>query len=521
MKLLQAALALALPAFLSACATPALQSPTTDPAAVAREAAMQRKFVIERIKAQQERVSRVMFRISVGAADLCGNHVTGAFGLAGMTAKQFPGQYEAVAREEFGFDDGLTVTAVFPGSPAETAGLLPGDRIVSFGNNAAGSGQALQSYLLTSAQNNHAVPIQYRRHGENLTALATPLPACNYPANIKEDPEINAYADGQQVVFNTGLLNFYTSDEEFAVVASHELSHNTLDHLGKKKENALVGGALGLAADILVIATTGINPGLYRAGEQLGAQAYSVEFEKEADYQGLYLMRRAGYPIANASNVWRRLAAENPSSITIGRTHPSTPERFLAMNTAIAEIESKENQHLALLPNQKDGTTMSNVGVASAGGNAQPAAALQPALARALAGSAMPAPVALQGNNSGSGLALGKSSAGSEADSANSGQLKSITIATVPPAADPIRTASSKAAPTAVSTKATPHRSLSATASALSAAPVKTALIKPAPALATNTTTSPAAIPAACTHEQQVEARIAKMYGYTGGPRCN
>jgi Zn-dependent protease with chaperone function len=520
MKSLRAAVLLALPAFLSACATPALQSPTTDPAAVAREAAMQRKFVIDRIKAQQERVSRVMFRISVGAADICGNHVTGAFGLAGMTAKQFPGQYEAIARQEFGFDDGLTVTAVFPGSPAETAGLLPGDRIVSFGNNAAGSSQALQNYLLTSAQNNHAVPIQYRRHGETLTALATPLPACNYPANIKEDPEINAYADGQQVVFNTGLLNFYTSDEEFAVVASHELSHNTLDHLGKKKENALVGGALGLAADILIIATTGINPGLYRTGEQLGAQAYSVEFEKEADYQGLYLMRRAGYPIANAANVWRRLAAENPSSITISRTHPSTPERFLAMSTAIAEIESKESQHIALLPNLKDGTTASAVGVASAGGNSQPAAALQPALARALAGSAMPKPIALQGNNSGSGVALAKSSPASDADPAGSGQLKSITIATEPPAADPVRTVPAKAAPTAVSTKATPRRPLSATASALSAAPVKATVIKPAPVLAANGTSSPT-IPAACTHQQQVDARIAKMNGYTGGPKCD
>src|SRR5258708_796727 len=166
MKLLRAAVMLALPAFVSACATPTLQSPTTDPAAVAREAALQRKFVIDRIKAQQERVSRVMFRISVGAANLCKDHVTGAFGIAGMTARQFPGQYEAIARSEFGFDDGLTVTAVFPGSPAESAGLMPGDRIISFGNSGSATSQAMQTYLLTSAQNQHAVPIQYRRHGE-------------------------------------------------------------------------------------------------------------------------------------------------------------------------------------------------------------------------------------------------------------------------------------------------------------------------------------------------------------------
>src|SRR5689334_21691295 len=100
MKMLRSALLLALPAIVCACAAPTLQSPTADPISVAREAAMQRKFIIERRKAQWARVSRVMFRINVGAAEFCKDHTTGAFGLAGMTAKQFGSQYEAIARGE-------------------------------------------------------------------------------------------------------------------------------------------------------------------------------------------------------------------------------------------------------------------------------------------------------------------------------------------------------------------------------------------------------------------------------------
>jgi hypothetical protein len=76
---------------------------------------------------------------------------------------------------------------------------------------------------------------------------------------------------------------------------------------------------------------------------------------------------------------------------------------------------------------------------------------------------------------------------------------------------------SSKAGPT----KATQPKSISATAAALSAAsPAKSAPLKPisspAATLASASTTA-----ATCTHEQQVQARIAKTNGYTGGPKCD
>lgn len=589
MKFLRVALLLAIPAIASACSTPTLQSPTTDPAAVAREAAIQRKFVVERMKAQRERVSRVMFRLAVGAADLCKDHVTGTFGLAGMTAQQF-GPQESVARSEFGFDDGLTVTAVFPGSPAESAGLMPGDRIVSFGNNGLMSNSAMQTYLISSAQNQHAVPIQFRRHGEVRTASATPLLACSYPAIIQEDNVINAYADGQQVIITTGMLNFAGSDSEFAVVASHELSHNILDHLGKQRENRLVGGAIGLAVDVLVIATTGVNPGLYRAGEQVGARAYSVEFEKEADYQGLYVMRRGGYDIKEAANIWRRFAAEKPSDISIGGTHPTTPERFLAMNTAIAEIEAKEVRHLALAPNLKTDSGNQGIAIASSGpvgpaiGLAQPpspmnatvvpVSALTPnytgdlkngmkeghGTATYVDGSKY---VGEFKNNLRSGHGVWTNARGDRYDgqwaddkrngvgtyidangavsrgiwqegefvkrqavesvsadpvsvntaSSNTGQLNSTPLKPMPGNVASSKTGLAKAAQ---------RKPISATAAALSAAsPTRSTPPKPTITTATSPPTSSAVSAATCTHEQQVQARIAKMNGYTAGPKCD
>ena len=85
---------------------------------------------------------------------------------------------------------------------------------------------------------------------------------------------------------------------------------------------------------------------------QIGADAYSVDFEQEADYVGLYLARRGGYSINNAADFWRRAAVEKiPEAITLSTTHPSTPERFVALNKTIREIQAKQAAGQPLVPN--------------------------------------------------------------------------------------------------------------------------------------------------------------------------
>jgi len=57
-----------------------------------------------------------------------------------------------------------------------------------------------------------------------------------------------------------------------------------------------------------------------RAGES----AFSVNFEREADYVGAYCAARAGYDLAGAEEIWRAFSLENPDDIRVGRTHPIT-----------------------------------------------------------------------------------------------------------------------------------------------------------------------------------------------------
>jgi hypothetical protein len=100
------------------------------------------------------------------------------------------------------------------------------------------------------------------------------------------------------------------------------------------------------------------------------------------------------------------------------------------------------------------------------------------------------------------------------AASSNTGQVSSTAFK---PMSAPVASSRTR------SGKAIQRKPISATAAALSAAsPPKLALPNPSPAPpATLSDASSSTSTAACTHEQQVQARIAKMNGYTAGPKCD
>jgi len=164
---------------------------------------------------------------------------------------------------------------------------------------------------------------------------------------------VNAFADGKMVGITTGMLRFVESDDELAMVVGHELAHNALGHVGRQQGNSLAGALLGALVDIGA-AAAGVNTqgAGTRIGMQAGGLAYAKDFEAEADYLGSYIAARAGYDISDAPFLWRRMAAEHPSSIgkTFMATHPSTPERATALERTIAEIREKEARGAPLVP---------------------------------------------------------------------------------------------------------------------------------------------------------------------------
>lgn len=177
---------------------------------------------------------------------------------------------------------------------------------------------------------------------------------CYYYFKLSQNEEINSRADGKNIIIYNGMMRFVESDDELAIVMAHEFSHNLMGHSKAQNKNATIGKILGVALDAFVD-SQGLSSGgqITQGGEEIGTATYSTDFEKEADYVGMYVLARAGYDLTKAANLWRRLSIDDPDGIYTSVSHPSNPERFLALQKTISEIRYKREHHLPLLPDFK------------------------------------------------------------------------------------------------------------------------------------------------------------------------
>lgn len=340
--------AVVLAAGIAACA-PTSQFPTIDARLSQAEADRQREYALKLMLDRQERFNRVSSRIRMANVDLCPENKGAFYGVYFLSAGTLPQEYREAALR-IGIHEQPTIVSVFQGTPADAAGLRRGDTIRRVDGTEIGHGaeayKKLVSSVAAAAESGRPVLLEVSRGEAVLAATVSPVQACNYQFEIQSHDAVNAYADGKKVIVTTGMMRFINTDDELALILGHEMAHNTMGHIDKKQGNAFVGLLLGA----LITGVTGVN--VMDATAQIGAGVHSQGFEAEADYVGLYMSARAGYDIDKVAEFWRRMAAENPKAISHGSSHPPTSERFVALDTAAAEIREKREKGVALMPNK-------------------------------------------------------------------------------------------------------------------------------------------------------------------------
>jgi membrane-associated protease RseP (regulator of RpoE activity) len=344
---------------LAACAGASTAPPTVAPGAVAAEADKQRMLVLESQLQSQLRLHRIAYRLLSASAPLCEAKRAYRPSAVIVNHHSYGDEYQRAATQLWSLGDTLQVVGMDENGPAARAGLLVGDRLLSVGGTqlkpGAESNKQLAALLRDAAlQTPENLAIVYVREGEVRSVTLRPEEICDYGAAVLVSDDVNAFADGQNVFVTTGLMRFLTLDEELAVVVSHEMSHNAMGHIKKQKQNATIGAILGAIGDI-ALGVAGVNTGglFTDLGADMAKQTFSVEFEIEADYVGLYALARADYPLEVAPQMWRRVAVADPKSIKMSKTHPTTADRFVRLDATIEEIRGKQAAGVPLTPNPR------------------------------------------------------------------------------------------------------------------------------------------------------------------------
>lgn len=338
---------------LAGCATPRTQRVQVDESANQAEMKLQNELALEGLVNDDIRLQQAAFDIKLKSASMCGEHVKYGLGIYSLSQEMIPKQMRDAAKTLYQIEGRLKVLSVYPGSSGEDAGLLPKDELVSINQWLIPQGEdsvkRIREKTSELLKDGKPMVMKIARGQEEKELTITPKKECEYPVIMHESDELNAFADGKNVFITRGMMRFAQNDTELALVISHEMAHNSMEHMKSKKTNYVLGTIL----DVLITAGTGANT--QGAFGNMAANAYSQEFEAEADYVGMYLMAEAGKDMDSAPKFWRKMAAAHPSGIkaNYSSSHPSTAYRLLALEQTVKEIKGKMVAGNQLVPEMK------------------------------------------------------------------------------------------------------------------------------------------------------------------------
>jgi hypothetical protein len=343
---------------LTACATQGTAQPTLVTIASPAMAGSTQSETEGRLRAMlaaEQRLSLVFSRLTVAGADLCTGGSAPWFGFRFWSADGFHPDIRAAAGAALGVEERRTVFFVAPDQPAGKAGVLPGDVLVGVLGKSLASGpegeKQFDASIAGSLKTGADVVFNFERAGVRRDVSMKPLPSCPMAAGLIVAAEPNAATNGQLVIATTGLLAFASSDRDLATILGHEIAHAIRRHPQRVRSGATAGATAGLVLDLAIAATTGVGSSTFtRLGGMAGYLQYSVEFEMEADYVGLYLAARAGYDVTGAAGIWKRLELAYPDIAEGGWSHPPSAQRFEAMSAAEREIAARRARGEPLTP---------------------------------------------------------------------------------------------------------------------------------------------------------------------------
>lgn len=160
-------------------------------------------------------------------------------------------------------------------------------------------------------------------------------------AIIDDDETVNAWcmAGGRMAAY-TGLFEkLQLTDDEFAQIMGHEISHAVANHTAERMSRAIA-----INAGVIAAGVASDNSGITMAGAALAAKLAlelpnSRVAESEADTIGIELASRAGYDPEAAISLWEKmgsLSGDRPPKFL--STHPAPENRQSSLADLVPEM---------------------------------------------------------------------------------------------------------------------------------------------------------------------------------------
>jgi predicted Zn-dependent protease len=157
--------------------------------------------------------------------------------------------------------------------------------------------------------------------------------------NLLKSKQLNAFCmPGGKIAVYSGLLEtLKLTDDEVAIVLSHEIAHALREHARARMAKgeltnfgvALLGQTIG----------SGRYNGMLQAGGSLLTLKFSRSDETDADIVGLELSSRAGYDPRAGLSLWRKMtASSNGAPPQWLSTHPSGMNREQEIQRHLPEV---------------------------------------------------------------------------------------------------------------------------------------------------------------------------------------
>jgi hypothetical protein len=325
---------------------------------IAAEKRRQQVIGLQSFAAQSTRVQNVAHRLMVANRSDCGNNVVPRPGWQLLSLQDLQPASREIFAEALNLDgERLTVATIVEGGPAAKAGLLPGDALVAINGEHIPPTRSSEFVAQHILRDRGPIRVEFLRKGKSHTRSMEPVMGCAVPVLLTAYQGANALTDGRRIVVFSGVLRLAQTDSELAAVLGHELAHITMRHIQKGQQNraaAVFGGFLGGFA-------TDADAGLKGENAESGmstrerVRAFEMDFEREADYVGLYFVARADYDVGGGERIWRALAQENPRQIFYAGMHPTTPERVILIQKTAQEIVEKRRRKQPLVPEARAG----------------------------------------------------------------------------------------------------------------------------------------------------------------------